>query len=362
MKARFAAPARAGTLAAALALAAFAFLGTSGAPQPARGIGPLPACRYDDITTSPRAYQDWPITLVDTILRVSRDYVPPDLIDVSAAEIPGNGRVRAIMIDDLREMTAAAKAAGAPIAVQSAYRSYETQETVFAGWVAVHGRRRALQLSARPGHSEHQLGLAIDFRSAGGGDPFTGDWQLTDQGKWMKAHAWEYGFVMSYPRDRIAVTCYAFEPWHFRYVGRDLAAAIRASGLTQREYLWANFTTTVVPPPTPKPPHTAGPTERPPSTIEPSAAPSIAPSLPPSLPPATVPASTAPTASPQPTQPGPTTEPTVPLPAPTLPPADDVVAIEPAAAGLALAVGALVLALGLIARKVLRRGRSGLGL
>ena len=63
----------------------------------------------------------------------------------------------------------------------------------------------------------------------------------------MKAHAWEYGFVMSYPKGKIDVTCYDFEPWHFRYVGRELAAQIHASGLTPREYLWANFTTTVVP-------------------------------------------------------------------------------------------------------------------
>jgi D-alanyl-D-alanine carboxypeptidase len=266
MKARIAGPARAGTLAAALVLAASALLGLAGAPGPARGMGPLPACRYDDILTSPRAYHDWPVTLVDTILRVSRHYVPPDLVDVSQADIGGNGRVRAVLIDDLREMAAAAKAAGAPIAIQSAYRSYETQEEVFAGWVAFHGRKRALQLSARPGHSEHQLGIGIDFRSAGGGSPFEQEWQLTAQGKWMKAHAWEYGFVMSYPRGKLDVACYDFEPWHFRYVGRDLAANIHGSGLTPREYLWANFTTTVVPAVTPKPPkpdRTARPTETP---------------------------------------------------------------------------------------------------
>jgi D-alanyl-D-alanine carboxypeptidase len=356
MKARLAAPARAGSLAAALALAAFALLGTSGA-APARGMGPLPACRYDDILTSPRAYHEWATTLVDTILRVSSAYVPPDLVDVAEAEIPGKGRVRAVMVEDLRAMTAAAKVAEAPIAVESAYRSYATQEKVFAYWVGVHGRKRALQLSARPGHSEHQLGLAIDFRSAGDGDPFSGDWQLTPQGKWMKAHAWEYGFVMSYPHGRIEVTCYAFEPWHFRYVGRDLAASIHASGLTEREYLWANFTTTVVPPPTPKPPHTAAPTETPPSTVEPSVEPSPAISPRPTL--------SATTAAP--VTPSPSGAPSIPaasepVPAPTLPPSGDVAAIDPGAAGIALAAGVLAMLLVIVSRKVLRRGRSGLGL
>jgi hypothetical protein len=285
---------------------------------------------------------------------VPRYYVPPDLVDVSEAAIPGKGLVRAILVDDLREMAAAAKAADAPIAIQSAYRSYETQEEVFAGWVAFHGRERALQLSARPGHSEHQLGIGVDFKTAGGGDPFTGDWQLTVAGKWMKAHAWEYGFVMSYPRGKIDVTCYDFEPWHFRYVGRDLAASIQGSGLTPREYLWANFTTTVVPAQTPKPGRTAQPTETPPSTVEPSVAPSPVPSLPPAT---AVPLTPPPSSPPPPTLAPPTAPPAV----ASLPPTGGVAAIEPAAAGLAVVAGALALALALLARKVLRRGRPGVG-
>jgi LAS superfamily LD-carboxypeptidase LdcB len=359
MNPRLAGPARATTLAAALLLAAFALLGLAGTSTPARGMGPLPACRYDDIMTSPRGYGQWPVTLVDTILRVSRDYVPPDLVSVSQADIPGSGLVRAVVIDDLREMTAAAKAAGAAIAIQSAYRSYATQEDVFAGWVAFHGRKRALQLSARPGHSEHQLGIGIDFRSAGGGDPFGGGWELTAAGKWMKAHAWEYGFVMSYPRGKIDVTCYDFEPWHFRYVGRELAANIHGSGLTQREYLWANFTTTVVPArtPRPKPDRTARPTETPPSTVKPSRKPSAPPPAPPS-PGSSLPSPTAvPLSPPPPSQAGATVSPAsdAPVPVPSLPPSGGVAAIDPAAAGLALLAGALVLALAWIGRMVLRR-------
>ena len=354
MKARITGPARAGTLAAALLLAASALLGLAGTPASVRGMGPLPACRYDDILTSPRNYDAWSVTLVDTILRVPRDYVPPDLVDVSEADIRGDGRVRAILIDDLREMAAAAKAAAAPIAVQSAYRSFETQQEVFAGWVAFHGRERALQLSARPGHSEHQLGIGVDFKTAGGGDPFTGDWQLTVAGKWMKAHAWEYGFVMSYPRGKLDVTCYDFEPWHFRYVGRELAASIQGSGLTPREYLWANFTTTVVPATTPKPDRTAQPTETPPSTVKPSVVPTEIPSLP---------TPTAVPLTPPPTEPAATAAPaTAAPPAASLPPSGDVADIGPATAGLVLVAGALAVALTLLARMVLRRGRSGVGL
>jgi D-alanyl-D-alanine carboxypeptidase len=333
--------ARVAALAAGLAL--FASLGVRPlvAPSLVQAMGPLPACRYDDLLTTPRLYTDWSTTLVDTILRVTRSYVPPDLVSVSQAGIAGKGKVRALVVEDLKAMSEAAAGAGAAIAVQSAYRSYEKQARVFGDWVAAFGYRRALEISARPGHSEHQLGLAIDFRSDPGGSPFEGDWGTTLAGKWMKAHGWEYGFVLSYPKGKMAVTCYDFEPWHYRYVGRDVAALIHASGQTPREYLWANFTRTVVPAPTPKPGRTAAPPTIPiptataaptlsPATLEPSAIPSA-------------PATTAPTA------------------VPTEPPVDGVpiASVEPAvAAGLAVGLVGLIA----VGWMVLRRGRSGVGL
>lgn len=267
--------ARLAMVAAALALFATLAVPTISASVGVRAMGALPACRYDDVLTSPRGYAAWSKTLVDTILRVTRTYLPPDLVPVTEAGIPGKGEtIRAIAIDDLRDMGAAAKAAGAAIGVESAYRSYDEQQKVFDSWVTRLGHAEALKVSARPGHSEHQLGLAIDFRS-NPREPLTlnTDWEKTAAGMWMAAHAWEYGWVMSYPKDSIDLVCYSFEPWHFRYLGRALAALVHASGLTLREYLWANFTTTVVPPPprasgapgvTPKP--TTGPTLEPTAT------------------------------------------------------------------------------------------------
>ena len=344
--------ARLAAAAAGLALLAILVLAPVLGPTGARAMGPLPDCRYDDILTTPRGYGDWSITLVDTILRVPKGYVPPDLVSTSGAGIDGGGRVRAVMIDDLRSMTEAAALAEAGIAVQSAYRSYEAQKSVFDSWVAALGYRRALEVSARPGHSEHQLGLALDVRSASGGSPFTGTFGTSPAGKWMKAHAWEYGFVMSYPRGSMDVTCYDFEPWHFRYVGRDLAAAIRASGLTLREYLWANYTTTIVPPAPPKPTRAPAKTAAPTATPEPSPTATPAPTVPP---PTATPAPTA-AATPVPPSAGPTLAPTV-----TAAPDDSQAMAGLAsvvAAGAAGAVG--LLALG--AWVLLRRGRSGVGL
>jgi D-alanyl-D-alanine carboxypeptidase len=151
--------------------------------------------------------------------------------------------VRKLVVADLKAMATAARAAGARLAVQSAYRSYATQRATFDYWVRLHGYAYALKESARAGHSEHQLGTSLDFRSYGGPAPWdVTDWATTRAGKWMKANAWKYGFILSYPKGKTDVTCYMYEPWHYRYVGRDRAIWVRASGLTLREFLWAEQT------------------------------------------------------------------------------------------------------------------------
>ena len=238
-------PAAGLALATLLALLGGAVLG----PGVARAMGPLPPCHYAEIETAPLGYGDWSITLVDTILRVPSTYAPPDLVSTKQAGLAGGGSIRKVALADLKAMTAAARAAGAPIAVQSAYRSYAQQEATFQHWVSTLGFKGALKVSARPGHSEHQLGLAIDFRSDLGGPPWSGaDWAKSPAGSWMLSHAWTYGWLLSYPRDAIDTVCYSYEPWHYRYVGRMLAAVIHDAGLTIRAYLWANVTTAIVPP------------------------------------------------------------------------------------------------------------------
>jgi D-alanyl-D-alanine carboxypeptidase len=199
----------------------------------------LPACTYDDVLTRRHAYAEWAITLLDTIYTLPAGYWPPDLVDSSAAGLNGGYPIRALIADDLRAMAAAAAAAGTPIQIVSGFRSYEQQQATFNYWVSVGGYEQALRTSARAGHSEHQLGTAIDVTSLGGSAPWEhADWATTPAGAWMAANAWRYGFVMSYPNGAFGVTCYDYEPWHYRYVGRDLAQAITASGLTTRQVLW----------------------------------------------------------------------------------------------------------------------------
>lgn len=203
----------------------------------------LPACAYKDITTRFRNLDQWRKTSVDTRLRVGPKYAPTDLVSVGRAGTAGSGKVRALVIADLRAMAREAKRQGKAIAVRSAYRSYQQQVATFAYWVRVSGRQAALKASARPGHSEHQLGTTIDVRSASSTRaPWDyQDWAKTGPGGWMKANGWRYGFVMSYPKGKQSLTCYTYEPWHYRYVGRTLAKRIHDSGLTTREYLWKHY-------------------------------------------------------------------------------------------------------------------------
>jgi D-alanyl-D-alanine carboxypeptidase len=200
----------------------------------------LPSCSYTDEATPLAGYDDWALTLLDTRYAVASSYKPPDLVSTKSAGLNNGYLVRAVMVPDLKAMVRAAAAAGAPLAVISAYRSYRTQSSTFWKWVRVLGAKVAPLSSARPGHSEHQLGLAIDFKARGGAIPWAYyNWARdTKAGRWMAANAWKYGFVMSYPVGKTKLTCYGFEPWHFRYVGVEAAAQIRASGLTVREWLW----------------------------------------------------------------------------------------------------------------------------
>ena len=248
----------------------------------------LPTCRLADSLTAQRSYADWDRTVLDTTYRLTTGYYPRDLRSTANAGLNGGQTVRAFVISDLRAMVRAARAAGARLAVQSAFRSYSTQKSTFAYWSRVSGYSAALKSSARAGHSEHQLGTTVDFRSFGGSAPwYYSDWGKTKAGAWLKKNAWKYGFIMSYPKGKASVTCYAYEPWHYRYLGRSEAAKVRSSGLTVRQYLWLEQTA-------PAPTQTATPSDQPssepssPPSAEPSSEPSAEPTNPPSEAPITL--------------------------------------------------------------------------
>jgi D-alanyl-D-alanine carboxypeptidase len=195
-------------------------------------------CVDRDLVAPPA--EDVILTVLDRSYGLPADHVPPDLVPASTAGLGGASAarlVRQVLVGDLGAMRAAWEAAGMTIEIESGYRSFTDQQATFDGWVARIGEAGARVRTARPGHSEHQLGTAIDVISPGWSGRF-GDWAVeAAEGAWMAEHAWEHGFVMSYPADGIADTCYGYEPWHYRWIGREAAAEHRASGLTLRRFL-----------------------------------------------------------------------------------------------------------------------------
>ena len=166
-------------------------------------------------------------------------YQPSDLRLVSVPTLPGRSQdersLRAVLMPDLEKLVAAAGNAGVTIYVGSGYRSYATQASLFASNVRQHGEAKANRFSSRPGHSEHQSGLAVDFGGIDRACWVEDCFEQTTASKWLAGHAHEYGFILRYPKGKEKITGYQYEPWHFRYVGRELAGALQQSGLTMEE-------------------------------------------------------------------------------------------------------------------------------
>lgn len=129
------------------------------------------------------------------------------------------------------ELKQAAYLDGIEINFMSGFRSYEEQIEVYKGWNEVYSDGQADRVSARPGHSEHQLGLAIDVNSI----EFT--FADTKEGKWLAENCYKYGFIIRYKEGTEHITGYMYEPWHIRYLGKELAEEVHFSGLTLEEYL-----------------------------------------------------------------------------------------------------------------------------
>jgi len=156
------------------------------------------------------------------------DYAPADLVNVG-----GGQRIRQEAATALQQMFSAALGEGRQLQALSGYRSYATQKTVYAREVATNGQAIADTQSAKPGYSEHQTGLAIDV--GGGGCGIQDCFGNTAEGKWVAAHAHEYGYIVRYVSGKESITGYRPEPWHIRYVGRELAAEMKKQNIQTLE-------------------------------------------------------------------------------------------------------------------------------
>jgi len=188
--------------------------GRTAATAPPHG---LPDCAVSERPALHSGYDEWAQTFLDPAFTLRPSYEPPDL-----REAVVNGQrvtLRSFVHEPLQAMLDTAASEGATVAITSGYRSFSDQRHLHA---ASPGFEDAV---ARPGHSEHQLGTAVDL----GGDR-----------DWLRLNAPRFGFALSYPASRSPQwTCYREEPWHFRYFGAERARAIEESGLSPREWLWA---------------------------------------------------------------------------------------------------------------------------
>ncbi len=161
-------------------------------------------------------------------------YAPPVKLRQSAST--ENMQVRQVMEADLVAMFEAANEAGLQLAIGSAYRSAATQKTLYNGYVASSGQVYADLTSARPGFSEHQTGLSIDFVRFDGSCFIEKCFADTAEGTWLANNAHRFGFVLRYPLNKTDITGYDFEPWHFRYLGVEPATAIYEQNITVEEF------------------------------------------------------------------------------------------------------------------------------
>lgn len=145
----------------------------------------------------------------------------------------GYGSLRPEAAQAFRAMADAARAEGVSLRSVSAYRSYGSQKVTYNNYLKKYKRSVVDNFSARPGHSEHQTGLALDINVASSKARF----ENTKAFAWLKAHCAEYGFILRYDQGKEAVTGYRFEPWHYRYVGVDIAKVCMEQGLCYEEYL-----------------------------------------------------------------------------------------------------------------------------
>lgn len=162
------------------------------------------------------------VTYIDGILIVNKTYSLPKNY---------NYGLTPETLEAFNKMKNAAANDNISLEIVSGFRSYEEQEALYKEYTAEHGQKEADTFSARAGYSEHQSGLAMDVNGA--------DFSMIGQKdmKWLKKHCAEYGFIIRFPKGKESITGYNYEPWHIRYVGKDIAKEIKKQNICLEEYL-----------------------------------------------------------------------------------------------------------------------------
>mgnify|MGYP004510983841 FL=1 len=172
------------------------------------------------------------LILVNKYHKLKSDYVPDNLVTIDS-KYGKPLQLEKTVYEAYIEMFNAAKEEGMNLYIRSPYRSYTTQNGLYERYAAQDGYSKADTYSARPGYSEHQTGLAFDVTT-----PSTtlGAFETTKEFNWLKENAYQYGFILRYPKGKENITGYIYESWHYRYVGKEVAKQIHDDNLTFEEY------------------------------------------------------------------------------------------------------------------------------
>ena len=186
---------------------------------------------YKDIKliTEPDIY----LVLVNKEFKLPNDYVPSNLEIISNEYANDNKYLRKEAKEAFEKLSGDAKELGYKVIAVSTYRDYNYQDRLYNEYVSDKGIDYADQCSARPGHSEHQTGLAVDVM--GSNDDYD-EFENSIEFEWMKNNSYRYGFILRYPKGKEKITGFKYEPWHYRYVGSDVAKVIYEENITLEEY------------------------------------------------------------------------------------------------------------------------------
>lgn len=171
--------------------------------------------------------------LVNKNNKLSKKYIPNDLVLLGIKYSNNYRYLRKEAATNFEKLSNDAYNMGFEIVAVSAYRSYIYQNELYKYYVRIKGKVMADNYSARPGHSEHQTGLAVDVM---GSNSDYSDFENSIEFEWMKNNSYKYGFILRYPKGKENITGFKYEPWHYRYVGNKLALYLYQNNLTLEEY------------------------------------------------------------------------------------------------------------------------------
>ncbi len=189
----------------------------------------------DFVTKTKTDLKDENLILVNKFHYLDKDFIPKDIVDIKNWYAYGENAIREIVYEQFLQMHKAAEEEGLKLIITSAYRDYEFQESLWNKYRRQNGIEWADSVSARAGYSEHQTGLTLDIITSGEGGGMN-TFENTNEFKWLSKNAHKYGFILRYPKDKEDITGYAYESWHYRYVGTEVATKIYNLNITYDEY------------------------------------------------------------------------------------------------------------------------------